>query len=242
MKGIILAGGKGSRLAPLTEVTNKHLLPVGSEPMLWHPVRQLVMSDIQDILVITSTTHMGDIVSCLGSGNRFQCDFTYKVQEEALGIAHALSLAEDFAAGEKIVVLLGDNIFEHAIYPHVQEFSKQSQGAKVLLKEVTDPQRYGVAALDEKQIIEIEEKPTQPKSKFAVVGCYMYDDQAFNFIKQIKLSVRGEYEITSLNNLYIQHSQLQYGFVKGRWTDAGTFISLNEANQILSEINNQISQ
>ena len=240
MKGVILAGGVGSRLAPLTEVTNKHLLPVGKEPMLWHPVRQLAGSGIEEILVVTSTHHMGSIVQSLGSGKRFGCELTYRVQEEAGGIAHALALAKEFSAGDRIVVLLGDNVFEYSIKPHVEDFRRQQHGARVLLKEVGDPERFGVAALDEQVIISIEEKPTKPQSKYAVVGCYMYDERVFEIIGRTRKSARGEYEITAVNNVYIEDRQLEYGFIKGRWTDAGTFESLIEAGLLLLELNNQI--
>jgi glucose-1-phosphate thymidylyltransferase len=240
MKGIILAGGRGSRLDPLTEITNKHLLPVGKEPMIWHPVKQLVGSGIAEIMVVTSTHHMGDVVNSLGSGRRFACEFTYRVQEEAGGIAHALALCERFADNDKIVVLLGDNVFEHSIRPHVEAFQAQHNGARALLKEVGDPERYGVAALDEKQVLGIEEKPADPKSNYAVVGCYMYDNKVFDLIRDSKPSARGELEITPINNLYIKLGWLQYGFVHGRWTDAGTFESLAEANQILFANQNRI--
>lgn len=240
MKGIILAGGKGTRLNPLTEITNKHLLPIGKEPMIWHPVKQLVGSGINEILIITSTHHMGDVVNSLGSGLRFGCEFTYRAQEEAGGIAHALALAEQFAQGHRIVVMLGDNIFEYSINPHIQDFKQQASGARVLLKEVGEPERFGIAALDEKQIISIEEKPSQPKSSYAVVGCYMYDSQVFDLIRGIQPSQRGELEITAVNNLYIKKGQLQHSIVQGRWTDAGTFESLQEANSILLENSNEI--
>jgi glucose-1-phosphate thymidylyltransferase len=240
VKGVILAGGVGSRLTPLTEITNKHLLPVGKEPMIWHPVRQLVGAGIEEILVVTSTHHMGSVVQSLGSGKRFGCEFTYRVQEEAGGIAHALALAAAFSAGEQIVVLLGDNIFEHSIRPHVDDFRRQQRGARVLLKEVGDPERYGVAALDEKVIVSIEEKPTRPRTNYAVVGCYMYDARVFDIIDRTEKSVRGEYEITAVNNIYIADRQLEYGFVKGRWTDAGTFESFMEAGRLLLELDNQI--
>ncbi len=242
MKGIILAGGQGTRLSPLTEVTNKHLLPVGKEPMIWHPVKQMVDVGITDILVITSTQHMGDIVNSLGSGKRFGCEFTYRVQEEAGGIAHALALGENFSQDQRIVVLLGDNIFEYSINEHVKAFREQTAGARVLLKEVGDPERFGVAALDEKQVISIEEKPSQPKSNYAVVGCYMYDNQVFDLIREIKPSARGELEITAVNNLYIEKELLHYGIVRGRWTDAGTFDSLGEANTLLLDIDNNIRE
>jgi len=240
MKGIILAGGLGTRLYPLTKATNKHLLPVGTEPMLYHPIKQLTGSGITDILTITSTDHMGDVVQCLGSGEEFNCNLSYKVQEKAGGIAHALAMAEDFADGERICVILGDNIFEYSICPYANEYKKQEKGARVLLKEVGDPERYGVAALDEFQILEIEEKPRDPKSSFAVVGLYFFDDQVFDLIRNIEPSDRGELEITAVNNAYIQMNQLRYSICKGRWTDAGTFESLFEANKILLENKNRI--
>jgi glucose-1-phosphate thymidylyltransferase len=240
MKGVILGGGLGTRLSPLTEITNKHLLPVGKEPMIWHAVRQLVSSGITEIIVITSTNHMGSVVNSLGSGSRFGCEFTYRVQEEAGGIAHALILARQFAGRERIVVLLGDNIFEYSIAPYVEEFGKQQKGARVLLKEVGDPERFGIAALDERLIFQIEEKPSLPKSNHAVVGCYMYDAQVFGIIDNIEPSGRGELEITAVNNEYIARGQLEYGFVRGRWTDAGTFESLNDANLLLLKNNNEI--
>jgi glucose-1-phosphate thymidylyltransferase len=241
MKGIILAGGLGTRLYPLTKATNKHLLPVGREPMLYHPIKQLTGAGIKDILTVTSTDHMGDIVQCLGSGEEFHCNMSYKVQETAGGIAHALLLAEDFAAGEEICVILGDNIFEYSIAPYVSDYLKQESGARVLLKEVGDPERFGIAALDEHQILEIEEKPSNPKSSFAVVGLYFYDDQVFDIIRNIRPSERGELEITAVNNRYVEMNQLQYSICKGRWTDAGTFESLLEANNILMENQNRIA-
>jgi len=240
MKGIILAGGLGTRLYPLTRATNKHLLPVGREPMLYHPIRQLTGAGIKDILTVTSTDHMGDIVQCLGSGREFNCNLSYKVQETAGGIAHALSLSEDFAAGDKICVILGDNVFEYSIAPYARDFLGQGSGARVLLKEVGDPERFGIAALDEHQILEIEEKPSHPKSSFAVVGLYFYDEQVFDIIRSITPSERGELEITAVNNRYIEMNQLRYSICRGRWTDAGTFESLLEANNILMENRNRI--
>lgn len=240
MKGVILAGGIGTRLSPLTEITNKHLLPVGKEPMIWHAVKQLVGSDIGEILVVTATHHMGAVVNSLGSGKRFHCEFTYRVQEEAGGIAHALALAQSFASGDRIVVLLGDNIFEHSIASHVRDFRQQKSGARVLLKEVGDPERFGIAALDEKTIIQIEEKPASPKGNLAVVGCYMYDEHVFDLINQIKPSARGELEITAVNNLYIARGELHFSLIRGRWADAGTFDSLREASNLLLENDNRI--
>ena len=240
MKGVILAGGLGARLSPLTEITNKHLLPVGREPMIWHSVRQLTSARVSEILVVTSTHHMGSIVNSLGSGRRFGCDFTYRVQEEAGGVAHALALARGFAAGDAILVLLGDNVFEYSIAPFADEFRVQEFGARVMLKEVGDPERYGIAALDEQQILDIEEKPAMPKSNHAVVGCYAYDARVVDIIDSIEPSARGELEITAVNNRYIKRGELKYSIARGRWTDAGTFESLGEANSLLLSINNKI--
>jgi glucose-1-phosphate thymidylyltransferase len=240
LRGVVLAGGKGTRLHPLTKVTNKHLLPVGREPMIFHPIRQLAGCGIQDILVITSTDHMGEVVRLLGSGKDFGCRLTYRVQEDALGIADALALAEDFSAGNSIAVLLGDNVFTHSIRPFVQRFREQGTGARVLLKSVDDPSRYGVAALDEKQILDIEEKPASPRSPYAVVGAYCYDAQVWDIIRTMGKSPRGEYEITSVNNQYIKLAQLRYDIVEGGWTDAGTFESLAEANALMLACGNRI--
>jgi len=240
MRGIILAGGKGTRLSPLTEITNKHLLPVGREPMIWHPVKQLAAAGLHEVLVVTSTEHMGDVVNSLGSGKRFGCQFTYRVQEEAGGIADALSLGEQFARGDRVVVLLADNVFEYSIRPYVEAFAEQDDGARVLLKDVGDPERFGVAALDEEHIVHIEEKPASPQSNYAVVGCYMYDGRVFDVIRQTSPSERGELEITTVNNWYVAAGKLRYSVVRGRWTDAGTFESLIEANQILLSNANRI--
>ncbi|OXS79285.1 sugar phosphate nucleotidyltransferase [Domibacillus enclensis] len=240
MKGVILAGGKGTRLYPLTKITNKHLLPVGKEPMIFNPVKQLISCGITNILIITSTEHMGAMVNLLGSGKSLGCQFTYKVQDDALGIADALMLARNFAGNDKIVVILGDNIADTSIRPHVELFKRQKQGARVLLKEVGDPERYGVAAIDEKKIINIEEKPSQPKSEYAVIGFYMYDSKVFDYIKMINPSNRGEYEITSVNNIYIERERLEYSILQGNWTDAGTFESYQQANNILMNVKNQL--
>lgn len=240
MKGIILAGGKGTRLFPLTKATNKHLLPVGHEPMLFHPIRQMIAAGIDDILVVTSKEHMGDVVNCLGSGVDFGCSLTYKVQEEAAGIADALRLAEGFAGGDKICVFLGDNVFQQSIAKLADHFRRQEKGARVVLKRVSDPERYGVAAMDEQHILQIEEKPKDPKSSFAVVGLYFYDNQVFDIIRRIDRSPRGEYEITAVNNAYIAAKQMQYDIYEGAWTDAGTFESLTEANKLLTDVHNAI--
>ena len=241
MKGVILAGGKGTRLYPLTKATNKHLLPVGREPMIFHPIRQLVGSGIDDILVVTSKEHMGEVVNCLGSGADFACTLTYKVQETAAGIADALKLAEGFAHGERICVFLGDNVFQNSIAPHVRAFEAQGAGARVLLKKVSDPERYGVAAMDEQHVLEIEEKPKVPKSAYAVLGLYFYDGQVFDIIRSIAPSARGEYEITAVNNAYIARQALQYDVYGGQWTDAGTFESLFDANRMMNETRNVVA-
>ena len=234
LKGVILVGGLGTRLHPLTKVTSKHLLPVGNEPMIFHSVKQLTAAGITDILIVTNAQYVGDFVNALGSGKDFGCEFTYRVQEEAKGIAHALALAEGFTAGDRIVVLLGDNIFEHSIQHAISDFRGQQKGARVLLKQVDDPKRYGVAVLNRKhQIVEIEEKPIQPKSDYAVVGVYFYDASVFDIIRTIEPSAREEYEITSVNNVYIDRGQLEYSLVEGEWVDAGTFDSLAEAHKIL---------
>lgn len=233
LRGVILAGGLGTRLYPLTKVTSKHLLPVGNEPMVFHCVRQLTEAGITDILIVTNPGYVGDFVNALGSGKDFGCEFTYRVQEEAKGIANALALAEGFAAGGRIAVLLGDNIFESSIQQAVSDFHAQQIGARVLLKKVDDPERYGVATLNANRIVEIEEKPKQPKSNYAVVGIYFYDSFVFDVIRTIEPSARGEYEITAVNNVYINRGQLEYSFLQGEWVDAGTFDSLAEAHRIL---------
>jgi glucose-1-phosphate thymidylyltransferase len=234
MKGIILAGGSGSRLFPLTKVTNKHLLPVGHEPMIFHPIKKLLSAGIRDILVVTGTEHMGAVVGLLGSGAQWDCAFTYRVQDEAGGIAQALGLAKDFARGEKMVVILGDNIFQDELGLYVENFARQGKGARLLLQEVDDPHRFGVAELDGKKIKSIAEKPKDPKSNYAVTGIYMYDDRVFDIISGLKPSARGELEITDVNNAYIDRNELEFDILQGWWTDAGTFESLAKANQLLT--------
>ena len=233
MKGIVLAGGTGSRLFPLTKVTNKHLLPVGSKPMIYYPIEKLIGAGIQEILIVTGTDHMGAVVALLGSGKDFKCRFTYKVQDEAGGIAQALGLAENFAGGDSVAVILGDNIFQDDLAPYVKAFEKQKDGAKLILKEVEDPQRYGVAELKGKQILNIEEKPKKPKTNYAVTGIYLYDNQVFKYVKTLKPSARGELEITDVNNHYIKSGKCSADFFKGYWTDAGTFDSLAHANNLV---------
>lgn len=236
MKGIILAGGTGSRLFPLTKVTNKHLLPVGKYPMIFHAVNKLKKSGIVDILVVTGKEHMGDVVNLLGSGCEMGVTFTYKVQDEAGGIAQALGLAEQFIGNDRMVVILGDNVFADDIAPYVNNFREQEKGAKILLQEVHDPQRYGVAELQGEHIISIEEKPSMPKSNLAVTGIYMFDSSVFNIIKTLVPSGRGELEITDVNNEYIKRNQLTFDVLQGWWTDAGTHASLARANELAKEI------
>jgi len=233
MKGIVLAGGTGSRLFPLTKVTNKHLLPVGREPMIFHPVRKLTAAGIEEILIVTGVEHMGDVVTLLGSGKDFGCRFTYKVQDEAGGIAQALGLAENFAAKELLCVILGDNIFQDPIGPYLSAFREQGRGARLLLKTVEDPQRYGVAEVEGSRVVRIVEKPKRPKSDLAVVGIYFYDSQVFDVIRTLKPSGRGELEITDVNNHYLREGSLHCDRLQGWWTDAGTFESLAAANELV---------
>lgn len=232
LKGVVLAGGTGSRLFPLTKVTNKHLLPVGSAPMLWHPLWKLKQAGIEEILIVTGTEHMGDIVGCMGSGKDFGCRFTYKVQDEAGGIAQALALAENFAGGSPICVILGDNIFQDSLAGESEAFARQAKGARVILKSVEDPQRFGVADVRGDQVVGIEEKPAVPKSNLAVTGIYFYDCQVFDIIRRQKPSGRGEMEITDVNNAYIEKGELTFGAFNGWWSDAGTFPSLSRAAEL----------
>ena len=235
MKGVVLAGGTGSRLFPLTKVTNKHLLPVGMAPMIWHPLWKLQEAGIEEILIVTGTEHMGDVVALMGSGKDFGCRFTYKVQDEAGGIAQALGLAENFAGGSPICVILGDNIFQDSLKPEAEAFAKQGKGARILLKPVEDPQRYGVAEVRDGQVLGIEEKPKVPKSNLSVTGIYFYDATVFDIIRPVKPSGRGEMEITDVNNAYIAKGQLSFGTFQGWWTDAGTFPSLAHANELAQQ-------
>ncbi len=233
MKGVILAGGTGSRLFPLTKVTNKHLLPVGREPMIFHPVAKLTEAGVEEILIVTGVDHMGDVVNLLGSGREFRCRFTYKVQDEAGGIAQALGLAENFAGSSPICVILGDNVFEDSIRGCAERFEKKKNGARILLKQVHDPQRYGVAEVKHGKILGIDEKPQRPRSDLAVTGIYFYDPSVFDLIRKLKPSARGELEITDVNNGYLKKGELRYDVMSGWWTDAGTFESLQLANELV---------
>ena len=230
MKGIILAGGTGSRLFPLTKVTNKHLLPVGRKPMIYHPIGKLKEAGIVEILIVTGVDHMGDIVNLLGSGKGFNCRFTYRVQDQAGGIAEALGLAENFIGADRMVVILGDNIFEDKLKPFIASYLKQKSGAKILVKEVSDPQRFGVVEMKDGRVLSIAEKPKKPKSNFAVSGIYLYDAQVFEIVRKLRPSGRGELEITDVNNAYLRKRQLTYDILSGWWSDAGTFESLERAS------------
>jgi glucose-1-phosphate thymidylyltransferase len=234
MKGIVLAGGTGSRLYPLTKVTNKHLLPVGSKPMIYYPIEKLIGAGIDEILIVTGTEHMGDVVGLLGSGYDFGCRFTYKVQDQAGGIAQALGLAENFCGNDSMMVILGDNIFEASLKDGAQSWNEK--GAKVFIKEVHDPQRYGVAELAGDRIIGIEEKPKNPKSNYCVTGIYMYDAGVFEIIKTLKPSGRGELEITDVNNHYITKGEMGFAMLDGWWTDAGTPDSYRLANELAANM------
>ena len=236
MKGVILAGGLGTRLYPLTKVTNKHLLPVYDKPMIYYPIQTLINAGIDDILIVTGGNNAGDFLRLLGNGKEFGLKhINYTYQEGEGGIAEALRLAEFFASGEKICVVLGDNLIEKNIRKAVENFQKQKEGAKILLKEVPDPQRFGVPELKGDRIVRIEEKPEKPRSQYAVIGIYLYDQEVFNFIKTLKPSDRGELEITDVNNQYIEKGLMTWDILEGWWTDAGTFESLLRANQLVAQ-------
>ena len=236
MKGVILAGGIGSRLFPLTRVTNKHLLPVYDRPMVFFPIQTLVNAGITDILLVTGGQNAGDFLRLLGNGKDFGLQhINYTYQQGEGGIADALRLAEYFAASEKICVVLGDNIIETNIIAACEQFRKQERGAHIILKEVTDPQRFGVPVFEGERIVRIEEKPTEPKSPYAVIGIYLYDATVFDRIRKLKPSTRGEFEITDVNNQFLADGALTYSMLDGWWTDAGTFDSLLRATNLVAQ-------
>jgi glucose-1-phosphate thymidylyltransferase len=235
MKGVVLAGGTGSRLRPLTEVTNKHLLPVGKHPMIYHPISKLVQAGIDDIVVVTGIDHVEDVVRLLENEDRWDVSFGYRIQKRAGGIADALGLAEDFVGHEKMIVILGDNIFDDRIDDYVSAYENQPSGARIMLKEVDEPERFGVPAIEGDRITEIYEKPDEPPTSYCVTGLYMYDSQVFEFIDNIEPSDRGELEITDVNNLYIEHDQLKFDVFDSWWTDAGTLSSYRRANELVWE-------
>ncbi|HKJ01220.1 MAG TPA: sugar phosphate nucleotidyltransferase [Longimicrobiales bacterium] len=235
MKGIILAGGLGTRLLPMTRVTNKHLLPVYDRPMIYYPLQQMVHAGIRDILVVTGGNHAGDFLKLLRNGHEFGLKgISYAYQEGEGGIAEALGLGRDFAAGEPVVVILGDNVFQDPIRPAVTDFIANPTGAMILLKEVHDPERFGVATVDGARVTNILEKPVDPPSSLAVTGCYFYDEHVFELIGELEPSARGEIEITDVNNRYIQRGDLRHRLLPGWWTDAGTVPSLHRAAKLVA--------
>jgi glucose-1-phosphate thymidylyltransferase len=234
MKGIVLAGGTGSRLFPLTKITNKHLLPIHDKPMIYYPIQSLVEAGIRDLMVVTGGRNSGDFLRLLANGKEFGLKhINYTYQEGEGGIAEALALAEHFAEGSRVCVVLGDNIIEGSIAQAVRDFQKQERGAKILLKEVPDAERFGVADIDGDRIRGIEEKPARPKSKYAVTGIYMYDETVFDKTRTLKPSARGELEITDVNNAYIREGTMTFNYLEGWWTDAGTFDSLLRAANLV---------
>lgn len=236
MKGVILAGGLGTRLYPLTKITNKHLLPIYNKPMIFYPVETLINAGIIDIMIVTGGNYAGDFLRLIGNGKEFGLKhINYTYQEGEGGIADALSLAGYFADGEPICVVLGDNIIEKNIMKAVKDFEMQKGGAKILLKEVPDPERFGVAEIENGKLVRVVEKPVQPRSNLAVIGIYMYDSRVFDIIKTLKPSNRGELEITDVNNAYIEEGKMTWEMLQGWWTDAGTFESLLRASMLVSQ-------
>ena len=236
MKGVVLAGGLGTRLLPLTKVTNKHLLPVYNRPMIYYPIQTLVNAGVTEIMLVTGGNNAGDFLKLLGNGREFGLKhLNYTYQEGEGGIADALRLAEHFADGESICVMLGDNIIQGSVAMAADHFRRQRKGAKILLKEVKDPQRFGVPVLEGERVVRVEEKPLHPRSAYAVTGIYFYDPQVFGFIRSLKPSARGELEITDVNNAYIKVGMLTWDLLQGWWTDAGTIESLYLANQLVGQ-------
>ncbi|HOE16912.1 MAG TPA: sugar phosphate nucleotidyltransferase [Syntrophorhabdaceae bacterium] len=236
MKGIILAGGLGTRLNPLTKITNKHLLPIYGNPMIYYPIKTLINAGITDIMIVTGGNYAGDFLRLLGNGKEFGLrHINYTYQEGEGGIAAALALAEYFADGGPICVVLGDNIIERNIVKAARDFAKQKRGAKILLKEVPDPERFGVAEIANGKLVGIVEKPKKPRSNLAVTGIYMYDGRVFDIVKTLKPSDRGELEITDVNNAYVKEGTMTWDMLEGWWTDAGTFESLLRANILVSQ-------
>jgi glucose-1-phosphate thymidylyltransferase len=233
IKGIILAGGMGTRLYPLTKVTNKHLLPIGGEPMIFYPLRKLTEAGIKDVMVVTGVEHCGGIMSLLGSGKDHDCSITYKVQDQPDGIAGALKLCKNFVGDSPCVVLLGDNIFNEDITSHIKDFELSDDDCKLFFKRITDPRRYGVGAFKDKKLIEIEEKPEIPKSNMACVGIYMYSNKVFDVLSGAKKSDRGEYEITQINNVFVKNHKVSYVIMKDLWVDAGTMDSYHKTNWLI---------
>jgi glucose-1-phosphate thymidylyltransferase len=236
MKGIVLAGGLGTRMMPLTRITNKHLLPVYDKPMIYYPINTLVDAGITEIMIVTGGNHAGSFLRLLGNGGEFGLKgINYAYQEKEGGIAEALGLAEHFADNDKCVVILGDNIIEKSIKTQVAKFDAQKQGARIMIKESSEPHRFGVVEFDKDKIKRVIEKPKDPPSNYIVTGIYMYDNRVFDFIKGLDPSDRGELEITDVNNMYIEKGQLEYSKLDGWWTDAGTFDSILRASNLVAE-------
>jgi glucose-1-phosphate thymidylyltransferase len=242
MKGVVLAGGLGTRLLPMTRVTNKHLLPVYDRPMIYYPLQQLVHAGVRDILVVTGGDHAGDFLKLLRNGQAFGLEhLRYAYQEGEGGIAEALGLAEHFAAGEPIVVILGDNLFQDPLADAIEDFRLDPRGACILLKEANEPQRFGVATVDGERVVRIVEKPAAPQTRLVVTGCYMYDARVFDVIRSLEPSERGELEITDVNNRYVAWGELRHRVLSGWWTDAGTVASLHRAaGLVASDRNNAV--
>jgi glucose-1-phosphate thymidylyltransferase len=237
MKGVVLAGGYGTRLMPLTKVVNKQILPVYNKPLIYYPILTLRDAGIKEILIISGPGHAGQLLDLLGSGKGLKVNLTYDIQEDPKGIAHGLAIAEDFADNGRIVLILGDNIFTDNIKPAVDNFRRQDEGAKLLIKQVLDPKRFGVVRFNKKgdKIAGIVEKPKNPPTNWIVSGFYLYDHRVFDIIRSLKPSARGEYEITDVNNFYIREGTMSFHKLKGRWIDAGTFDSLLEANIFIAK-------
>jgi glucose-1-phosphate thymidylyltransferase len=236
VKGVVLAGGLGTRLAPMTRVTNKHLLPIYDRPMVYYPIQTLVEAGITEILLVTGGNHAGDFLRLLGNGKDFGLKhLNYTYQEGEGGIAAALALCEHFADGKPVCVILGDNILQKSIRPAVELYGRSNKGGMILLKEVPDPERFGVPVLEGERIVRIEEKPKAPQSRYAVIGVYLYDARVFDIIKTLKPSGRGELEITDVNNQYLAWGELTYGYVDGWWTDAGAIESLYRATCLVAQ-------
>ncbi len=233
IRGVVLAGGSGSRLHPLTKTTNKHLLPVGDVPMVYHPVRRLVEAGIVDVLVVTGVHHVGAVVQQLGSGEEFGCRFTYRVQDRAGGIAEALGLAEDFASGGPVAVVLGDNVFDAPLRPYLDAWALSGKRSMILLKRVPDLERFGVARFEEGVLAEVVEKPPSPPSPFAVTGIYFYEADVYAIVKGLQPSPRGELEISEVNTAYIRAGEMHWAELTGEWTDAGTLESYRRANRLV---------
>lgn len=240
IKGIVLAGGTGSRLYPLTKVTNKHLLPVGRYPMIFHPLMRMRRAGLEQVAIVTSPEHMGDVVNLLGSGREMGLDLTYRVQDEPGGIAQAIGLCENFVGDSPFLVILGDNILADDLGVEVEQFRTQIKqeggGARILLKEVPDPERYGVARFEDGKIVEIIEKPSNPPSNYSVTGIYFYDSSVFGYIRALEPSRRGEYEVSDVSTAYVRAGRLSHGILKGWWGDAGTLEGWHEANELAREL------